>query len=99
MECVGDSSGAQPQRRLSLGIVQKQLPIPAPLLPLPVRNERGEGRGEGWLYYLNYALNSGLIFALPLSEDHRFLPPDNGSRPTGWPPEAVAGRPPVPAFP
>ena len=50
-----------------LGLVQKQLPILAPLLPLPVRNERGEGRGEGRLLKcLNYAPGSVFIFAQTL---------------------------------
>src|SRR6266851_122493 len=53
---------------LVLGLVQKQLPILAPLLPLPVRNERGVGRGEGRLLEcLNYACGSVLILAQTLN--------------------------------
>src|SRR6266567_1380094 len=58
------------------GLVQKQLPNLAPLLPLPVRNERGEGRGEGRLLKcLNYASGSVLIFAETLSCRSRSILP------------------------
>ncbi len=44
--------------------MQKQLTILAPLLSLPVRNERGEG---SLLKCLNYASDPRIIFAQTLS--------------------------------